>query len=78
VKAEDEVLFVGCNSAPLNRRAEVVHPTKPATFTTSKEAGSRGQGPPAAHSLPLDVVSEDLVLLRCPWSPLYPGPVATA
>lgn len=56
MEAKDEIFLIGGDVSTLNRRAEIVHPSKTAAFTAADEAGLLRQSSPLALAFSVDVV----------------------
>lgn len=63
---DDELLFVLGEPPPLDVRAEVVRPPEAAALATPVEARELRQPSPAPVAVLLNVVREQLILLRRP------------
>jgi hypothetical protein len=69
VEADDEVLLVGGEVAPLDVRAEVVDPAQAAALAAPEQAGLLGQRAPVGVAVLPDVGHKPLVLLGAPRAP---------
>jgi hypothetical protein len=69
VEADDAVLLVGGEVAPLDVRAEVVDPAQAAALAAAEQTGVLGQRAPVGVAVLLDVGHQPLVLLGAPRAP---------
>jgi len=66
VELDDELVLVLGEIAALEIRPEVVDPAEAAALAASQQAGSLGEGPPAAFAVKADVSDEALVFFLGP------------
>jgi hypothetical protein len=73
VEVDDELLLLVRELAALDVRAEVVGSPEAAALAAPVEPGEVGEAGPVAMAVLLDVVDEELVLLRIPRALLHAG-----
>ena len=78
VEVDDELLLVVGKPAALDVRAEVVCPAEAAALAAAVEPGELGQAAPAPVPVLIDVVDQQLVLLRRPRAFLHPRVLVAA
>ena len=66
MELDDELVFLLCEVAPLEVRAQVVDPPQPAALPAAQQPRCLRKRPPAALAVGLDVSDEALVLFLGP------------
>lgn len=77
MKINNQLFFGFSEKTSLQVRAEIISPTKAATFATTTEAGKLGDGSPTALAIGENKVDEFFVFFSCP-RPFFHSKFVTA